>query len=785
MIRAKIDKNKLIKNESKVADRIPYTHHYNNSTLFTKNGQMLKILRIDGFFANCESDENINNRHGFLKDLINNLASENIAFYQNTIRRFDNRFPDGDFPYGSFADKLNTVWKKELETSNTLVNEMYLTVLIKPYAGAQTILSGLSKITRLFKTPNAEQVAQANKKLHDKLVAVVSRITRSLNNYHPVLLSIVDTKNGLISLPISFLSYLVNGQYKRMAPPTMDIAGYLPLARCYFMHRVFLLEGVCKKYFGAIMGVKEYCCETSPQSFSKLLAIPHEIIITQSFSYINRGRASRMMATQIRVLENAQDPSISLQDELEFAQDELSRGALSLGWHHMSISTLSDSEEGLNEAVSAVADAITTFNIVREDLNMENAFWAQLPGNQRFIARVAAITSRNFASFSSFHNVPAGRLNGNHWGVALTAFETKQNTRYFFFFLVNDVGMCTIIAPTGGGKTALMCFLMAQILKQNPRIFYFDISRGAEIFIRVSGGQYLLIESGIATGFNPLQLDDSPGNRKFLRDWLGALLSVTGERLSELEQNSIKQAIDGNFDLEKSNRQLRHIASYLGVGGENSLTERLLRWYGNGEHAFLFDNETDTLDMTVNITGFDLALLMKDSIARAPVMLYLFHRLDLVLDGRRTSIAFDEGWQFIRDPVIAESLEDRIKLIRRKNGFIVFATNEALNAQKSSVSNTLIEQTKTNIFFPNPKADFAVYSAFGLSEYEIHLIKTMNPADHYLLIKQVNDSVVVKFDLSAYPDLMKILSSKEAAVRKLDQLREKHGDDPKNWIDKL
>ena len=51
--------------------------------------------------------------------------------------------------------------------------------------------------------------------------------------------------------------------------------------------------------------------------------------------------------------------------------------------------------------------------------------------------------------------------------------------------------------------------------------------------------------------------------------------------------------------------------------------------------------------------------------------------------------------------------------IRKQNGIIGFGTQSAADIVRSSSASTLIEQTATNVFFPNPKADdeFATTSA--------------------------------------------------------------------------
>ncbi len=59
------------------------------------------------------------------------------------------------------------------------------------------------------------------------------------------------------------------------------------------------------------------------------------------------------------------------------------------------------------QARSLLAD--TGMTVAREDLALEAAFWAQLPGNMPLRPRKAPVTSRNFAAMAAFHNYPAGR----------------------------------------------------------------------------------------------------------------------------------------------------------------------------------------------------------------------------------------------------------------------------------------------------------------------------------------------------------------------------------------
>src|SRR6185312_4086657 len=90
--------------------------------------------------------------------------------------------------------------------------------------------------------------------------------------------------------------------------------------------------------------------------------------------------------------------------------------------------------KALNDRVALARSflADTGMTVAREDLGLEPAFLAQLPGNFALRPRRAPITSRNFAAMVPFHNYPAGRAEGNHWGSSLVTLMTRAGSAYHF-----------------------------------------------------------------------------------------------------------------------------------------------------------------------------------------------------------------------------------------------------------------------------------------------------------------------------------------------------------------
>ena len=222
-----------------------------------------------------------------------------------------------------------------------------------------------------------------------------------------------------------------------------------------------------------------------------LLRLPFEMTLTESFGFVDRQATLDRMNLAVRRLRAADDEAISQRRDLVIAKDEVAAGRAAFGEHHLTVMVKAPDLVALNEAAADVQSAFTELGViaVREDVNLEPAFWAQFPGNFKDIARRALVSSSNFASLASLHNFPVGESEGVHWGAPVTVLETTSAGPYNFNFHAGDLGNFTVIGPSGSGKTVVLNFLLAQaqkVLSLAHRLFR-QRSRGAETFYPSSG----------------------------------------------------------------------------------------------------------------------------------------------------------------------------------------------------------------------------------------------------------------------------------------------------------
>jgi type IV secretion system protein VirB4 len=134
--------------------------------------------------------------------------------------------------------------------------------------------------------------------------------------------------------------------------------------------------------------------------------------------------------------------------------------------------------------------------------------------------------------------------------------------------------------------------------------------------------------------------------------------------------------------------------------------------------------------------------------------------------------------------VFVKRVKDWEKTIRKRNGLVGFCTQNAGDALESRIGRAIIEQSATQIFFPNSKARASDYiEGFGLSEHEFDLVRTLPDTSHCFLIKQADHSVVARLDLGGLKGELRVLAGTERSVRRLDALRARLGDDPGSWLE--
>ncbi|MDQ0038601.1 type IV secretion system protein VirB4 [Variovorax boronicumulans] len=802
-----------LRREAVAAAMIPLSAHVDAHVARTRAGDYVQTLRLAGASFESADDDDINSWQERLNVLLRNIASPNLALWTHVIRRRETGYPAGRTVPG-FADEIEQRYRRKMAGERLMVNELYLSVVFRP----QPTRIGNAAL-RLFRRADPEGAQAELRDALDACAKLRQELLAALERYDPEPLGIYRLRgeHALFSSLVEFHGLLVNGEWQRMPLPRTPLNEVLATTRPFFGNEAMEYRSGTQTRIGAFLGIKEYPTPTAPGMFSALLTAPFPFVLTQSFTFLAKGTATDMMSRQHHRMAAAGDLAVSQAEELKDALDDLMSNRFVVGDHHFSLHVLADTYDGVGEAdgpprLKQLNDNVararyllgdTGMVVAREDLALEAAFWAQLPGNFGYRSRKAPVTSRNFAAMSPFHNFPTGRATGNYWGDALAMFMTRAGSPYYFSLHASDprspdggsrrdVGHITGVGPVGTGKTTLLGFCMVSICNRlDATQVIFDKDEGLHILVRALGGRYLSLKNGEPTGCNPLQLDAAVAdNVEFMRLWLRRLVMRTpNDTLSVRQEDDLDQALHGTLKLDPSFRRLSRLVAFLDITDPEGMHARLRRWCASerGDYAWVFDNDRDDVAPLLArhaLVGFDVTDFLDNEVVRAPLTMYLFHLVNRMVDGRPLVCWMDEFAKLLSDPAFAKFAKNGLETWRKKNANIATFTQSTSHVLDSGIARAIVEQTPTKILFPNPEADYDEYTqGFNLTDREFALIKQeLEPGSRQFLIKQNHVSVVAQLDLQGFDDALHVISGRTSNVRLMRECIATFGPDPDRWL---
>ncbi len=770
---------RALRREITATDYLPFLRHADAHTIITTGRGVFQMLKIEGASFRTADTSGINALHDGLNHHIRNIADDNVMIYTHVIRSEDQSYPGGGFT-SEFGHWLDATYSAQIQQKHLFRNDLYLTIYMQPRG-----LAG-SRFASGIRRARKSQV-EADQDLLDQLNDKASLLAKNLARYGARRLGLVENERGFTcSEPMSVLRQIITGRHQLLPLVRGSIGSALYTDRVIFGREALEIRHPADSSFGAMFGINEYPAVTRPTMLDDLLTAPFRFVLSQSFRPIARSDALKTMTLKEGRMRNAGDDAVSQADELQIARDELMAGSFVMGEHNLSLLILGDDLDAVRGHVADASNLLANSGaiVAREDLGLESAFWAQLPGNHSKRLRPALMTSRNFASLSPLHNYPTGHRDGNHWSKAVAKLKTTADSAFYLNFHVGDLGHTAIYGPSGSGKTVVINFALSQLEKLDVKRVLFDKDRGGEIFVRASGGTYLALQTGEKTGCAPFKaLELTPANEAFLVALVASMLADPQHPLTADDTARIESAVAGLHNVVQEQRSVSVLRELIGFGsGEaDDIGNRLDKWTEGGRLAWVFDNDRDEIGFDADLIGFDITSFLDDPVLRNPMMMYLMHRVEQLITGQRIAIVIDEFWKALADPFFVAFVKDKLKVIRKQNGIVIAGTQSTSDVVQSPIARTVIEQCATQIFFGNERADEEeLTKAFGLTHREVRIVRNELSVGQFL-IKQGGNSVVCELDLRGQDDALVVLSGRTDATALMNRIRAEHSE-PSDWL---
>ena len=418
------------------------------------------------------------------------------------------------------------------------------------------------------------------------------------------------------------------------------------------------------------------------------------------------------------------------------------------------------------------------FVTIHEKVNAVDCWLGTHPGNAYANVRVPLVSTLNLSHMMPLSAVWAGPKKNAHLddGPLLYA-TTEGHTPFRLVTHQGDVGHMLVVGPTGAGKSVLLNLLTVQF-KRYPDAQVFTFDKGASsraIIDALQGDFYNLAATESDLVFQPLRHIDDDAEIAWALEWVIGLFESKCVDVTPDVENTVWSALQSLATAPEDQRTLTGLSALLQDG---NLRLALKPFTLKGAYGHILDGNSDTL--ADNPTqAFEMEELMHSKAIVAPVLTYLFHKLEARFDGKPTFLILDEAWVFLDDPMFAGRIREWLKVLRKKNVSVIFATQSLADIANSPIAPAIIESCLSRIFLPNNRAmepqQKEAYERFGLNKRQIQIIASATPKRDYYFQSHGGNRL---FDLQLGPVALAFCAAgSEEDHADLDHVLDAHGPD--------
>lgn len=777
-IASTLDVNKYLPNYTKMVDK---------NILNLSDNRLVATVKIDGIYNDSLSNNEINAANKRLNSFYNNLAksySDKLSIWQNIIKTKDTIDVDYEFDndfFQGFSDKyLNSF------NNNDFFNLSYYVSFVLSY---DEIDEGI-----------------------DVLNGILDTACSTFKSYSISKLGVAPFGNYYRDTQLEHFSYLLTGN--KVTVPLHNKNSSDILAKMADLHFGYDLVEIrehssSESKFAIYYDLDGYPNETENGIWNFLLKEPSEFVLTQSFKIIKTSKSLKAIDDQISKINSAEGEGTKQAEIMEDVKQFVSTGDTVFVDYHCTFRVTGESQEYVLEKGRDLETAFASLGegtrFIRSNLRSVYSLASMFPAAK--IRPLSSMkTTSNMADCFTLHTNDRGKKTGNPIGdgQALMPFKSINNDIYWANLHYSEkgkneigkplAGHTLILGQSGAGKTTVEGVMTGFATRFNCNIFCIDYNRSTELFLRAYGAEYFNIREGVATGINPLQLNDSQQLRAFLYSLLERCAANENGVVTPNEAIELKIAIDDVFKQPIARRTFSNVYHQL---FDSELKTRFGQWCNaaNGKYAWVFDNDENQFQPErFERIGFDTTELLKLDNGKPkkvtePLLAILFYFKRLMQQKNSKDpmlVIVEEFWMPANFALTATEMKDTLKAGRMRNEFMILSSQSPEDAIKCDIFDSIIQQTVTKLFLPNIDAEFeGSYERCGMSEKIFKKLKLMDKECREIIIKQSNNYSHVKMDLYGFDEYLPIISPSSSYLRFFDSLSDDDKKQPIKWIPKV
>ena len=728
------------------SDFLPYACLFDPSTIATKDGELLQIIKITGlgFDAKIQGDL----RAAIRRTIKEYIPNTDYAIWLTTLRRKQVLTGHAHFA-DKFSGQLDEAWRASHPISASYVNELYIT-LVK--AGDASSLRSLKTIAQSLWPPRdtairEQQLATAL----GELCATSAKLLAQWKPFGARMLTTVERGGVFYGEHLEFLEKLINLEERPMELPLRDLSQVLTSGEITFGHNAMEVRTADgHRRFAAILSLKEYK-ESTLAGIDQFLEIPCELIVSQCFDFIGAKQARESYEKQARYLGMSGDKELAKWMEIDRLMQDHTATEKAFGQQQTSIFLIGPTLAQVEGNVKMVQRSLSRLGmvVVREDLRFEECYWSQLPANFSFIARNKSIDTDHLAGFANLQAAPMGNAAGSPWGPPVSLFTTLQDAPYFFNFHSNGApnqgAHSIILGRPNTGRTTLTHFLLAQARKLPVSIWYVDAHGRSAPAISAMGGTTVTPGSA-SCKLNPFHLPETTANRDFLALWVSTLIDPYGAQLTQSSFAFFQSLIDQMLALPRAARRLSALLPIVREA-DGVLANSLQRFCAGGQYGELFDMPEDQFK-PAPLISWDISRWMNDPNASIPLAGYLLHRLTGALDGKPTLIVLDEGFRLLNTPLFAPRAANWLDYLTQNNAAAILTTDAIVDSGSTMFSAAVSARAATIFAMPDSHVESEYMTGFGLTDTEVSSLNYIDARQRQVFMKRGTEGLVLKMNLA-------------------------------------
>lgn len=735
------------------AEYIPFNTVYTDNSIELSDGCLIRVYSVAGVQTSMQTDEQREKFLDLRAQLFNQIHDPNVILRFFTTRDAVAENTDYEFDQ-PVLQKIYDKWHSQ--GLKIFLNNYYIVLSVRG-AHARDKLNQYGNYIESILAPYKPQMLE--NKSRDNMAKFFGRILSPITKPAPAVCDDKITENATVD-DVEFLS---NGTVKYTS------GNY--------------------EYFAALISFRAAPDYLDEDFFDSVNTIQTEMICMNAFKVMGASDVEAVMRQRRSVANKENDSTEEQISNAESVMDENVSGNQTLVNYYPLFIVFAKSESELKEHVDEFKKISASFGVspIQESFATKVSWFSIIPGFDTF-PRTFKMLSRAAAISVPMSSAPRG-ISNSDWGPGpLVIFPTAQGTPYQFQFHVSDkpaaVGHTLTIGPTGGGKTTLFSFLIAQSMR-HPKLkaFFFDRNKGAEIFTLATGGKYITMqgkeknETNFLAHLNPLKMSDTAANRGFLRRWL----SMISEQSDPLSEDEIARAVSVNFDyLVDKDRMLKNLWESC-FSSSGKMRAALKKWVDPLQYGDIFNEESDTLDLQSRLTTFDFTEILQDPVLAPAVISYILHRINntTVSGGNPSLIMIDETAPMLENQMFRDNFIAGLQEGRKNRQAYMVAFQRANVLDKLGIGDVVRGQAQTIMFFRNPAADAADYEHWNLNPLEMAFIQGKaypNLKRAVLLSRPVNnESVILNTELGGLGSLLKLFESGRSSVLLAEELYRQFG----------